>query len=182
MAMIHLIRHGNAAKTSGESTDPGLDALGHDQASAMSEVMGPIGPLSLISSPLQRARDTSAPLERAWDTNAAIEPRVTEIPSPTKTRKERSAWLRAAMDKEWNQLGDGVAEWRRGILDVIGALSHDTAIVTHFMVINIAAGAAMDDDRLVIFWPDNCSQWAFETTASGLKLVSQGKQLETKIG
>ncbi len=182
MALIYLIRHGNAAQGFGESMDPGLDALGHDQAAAMSDVMSPKGPLALISSPLQRARETIAPLERSWNVNASIEPRVTEIPSPTKNLEERAAWLRGAMDKRWDQLGEGVATWRQEILDVLGAVSEDTAVVTHFMVINIAAGAAMKDDRLVIFWPDNCSQWAFEVSPTGLELVNHGKQLETKIG
>ena len=57
-----------------------------------------------------------------------------------------------------------------------------TVVVTHFMVINIAAGVALDDRRLVTFRPDNCSVTVFESAGAGLRLVSRGKELETKVG
>lgn len=182
MPRIHLIRHGQAAAGFGDEPDPGLNDVGREQAATMAAHMAGNGPLALISSPLQRACETAKPLAHSWGTTPAIEPRVTEIPSPTENLDERAAWLRGVMDKRWDELGDSLADWRQGILDALDALTEDTVIVTHFMVINIAIGAALNDPRLVIYWPDNCSIWEIETSAAGLRLVAEGKQLETKIG
>jgi len=182
MPTIYLVRHGNAAGGFDESIDPGLDDLGHSQASAMAENLAPKGPFALVSSPLQRAREIAEPLARAWGAAAAIEPRVTEIPSPTAVPAERGAWLKRVMDKQWDELGDALADWRQGILDALASLEEDTVIVTHFMVINIAAGAALNDKRLVTLRPDNCSVNVFESAGAGLRLISRGKELETKVG
>jgi len=135
-----------------------------------------------VASPLQRARETADPLGRAWSATAAIEPRVTEIPSPTTNLAERAAWLKTVMDKKWDDLGPAIAEWRQGILDVLASLEEDSVVVTHFMVINIAAGAALDDKRLVILWPDNCSVNVFESAGTDLRLTSRGREIETKVG
>ena len=54
-------------------------------------------------------------------------------------------------------------------------------IFSHFIAINVAAGAALGDDRLVAFRPDNCSVTVFETKGSSLSLVEKGREAETKV-
>lgn len=182
MPTLHLIRHGKAAGGFGEAADPGLDATGRAQAAAMTASIAPLGPLAMVSSPLLRARETAEPLTAAWQTAPAIEARVAEIPSPTPDLAARVVWLRALMEKRWSDADATVAAWRQAILDCLGAITEDSAIVTHFMVINAAVGAAMGDDRLVIFRPDNCSRTVIETTEGGLRLIALGGEAETQVG
>jgi broad specificity phosphatase PhoE len=182
MTTLYLVRHGKAAGGFGEAADPGLDDTGHSQAAAMAAHLTPKGPLALVSSPLQRARETAAPLARAWSAKAAIEPRVAEIPSPTDDLAARAAWLHELMDQRWDQLDAGLVDWRQGILDVLASFEADTVVVTHFMVINAAVGAALGDDRLVVFRPDNCSETVIECTGAGLRLIARGKEAETRVG
>ena len=182
MARIYLVRHGKAAGSFGEAADPGLDDQGHAQAAAMAARLAPQGPLALITSPLQRARDTAAPLARAWNATAAIEPRVAEIPSPTRDLAARADWLRGIMDSSWDALDDTLTTWRRGILDVLGSFETDAVVVSHFMVINVAVGAATGDAHLVVFRPDNCSQTIIETDGTDLRLIARGDEAQTHVG
>lgn len=181
MATIYLVRHGKAAGGFGEAADPGLDGLGREQAAAMAAGLAPKGPLHLITSPLQRARETSAPLAAAWDTTPLVEPRVAEIPSPTDDLAARVEWLRGIMDRRWPDLDGTLDGWRQGILDVLGSFDRDAVVVTHFMVINAAVGAATDDDRLVLFRPDNGSETVIENDGGRLRLVALGREAQTQV-
>ena len=83
MPLLYLVRHGRAAASWDADTDPGLDAGGHAQAQAAAEALASLGPLGLVVSPMARTRETAAPFARAWRVEPRIEPRVSEIPSPT---------------------------------------------------------------------------------------------------
>ena len=91
MALIYLIRHGEAAAKSNEADDPGLSALGREQAMAVAERMRAFGPLALVSSPLARAQETAAPLAEIWRRTPVIEAAVREVPSPP--GQDRGAWF-----------------------------------------------------------------------------------------
>ncbi len=56
--------------------------------------------------------------------------------------------------------------------------SSDTVIFSHFVAINVAAGAALDDDRVVVFSPDNCSVTVFDVAGDALSLVDKGHEAE----
>ncbi len=59
---IFLVRHGEAAASWGQASDPGLSELGIEQASAAAETLRPLLGLEtrLLSSPLKRACDTAS--------------------------------------------------------------------------------------------------------------------------
>jgi len=156
MRRLTLIRHGRAAAGWNEEADPGLDATGHAQAAALVDLVD--GPVPLVVSPLRRTRETAAPLAAAWNVEPVIEPGVGEITAPTDALVERTAWLRTALVSRYVELGAVYESWRDGVLGTLRALPDAAVVVTHFVAINAAVGAALGNDRLVCFSPDNCSR------------------------
>jgi broad specificity phosphatase PhoE len=158
MPRLYLVRHGKAAASFDADLDPGLDALGRAQAAAMTEALAPLGPLALLVSPLKRTRETAAPLEARWRTRGLIEPAVAEIPSPTPDLAARRLWLDQIMAAGWPEAEAGLQAWRLGVIERLLAVREDTVVVSHFIAINVAVGAATGDTRVVAFRPDNCSR------------------------
>ncbi|MEQ8282556.1 MAG: histidine phosphatase family protein [Parvibaculum sp.] len=192
MPRIYMIRHGEAAAGWDADTDPGLSDKGRAQSEAVArEIEARVGrKLPLLSSPLRRCRETSEPLAASWAAAPAIEPRVAEIPSPIADVAERGPWLRRLMAGTWAEAltpentGHGkvdLAAWRQSVVDALTERKEDTVIFSHFIAINVAAGLATGDDRLVTFRPDNCSVTIFETSGTSLKLIEQGREADTKV-
>ena len=100
MASLFLVRHGKAAAGFDSHLDPGLDDLGVQQSASTAALLAPLGPLQIYSSPLARARETASPLAQRWGSEPIIEPRVSEIPSPTDDLCQRSAWLASVIDRK----------------------------------------------------------------------------------
>jgi probable phosphoglycerate mutase len=76
-----LIRHGlprHVENAGGEPADPGLDAVGRDQAERMADRLSRESIDRLYSSPLARARETAAPLARRLNLEVEIHPGVAE--------------------------------------------------------------------------------------------------------
>jgi broad specificity phosphatase PhoE len=182
MPRLYLVRHGRAAATFAEAADPGLDALGHSQAEAVAEQLAQIDPIALLSSPLKRTRETSEPLARRWQRPVPIEPAVAEIPSPSGLGlAERAEWLRGFMGGSWRDASRELAQWREEAIAALAAIKDDTVIFTHFILINVAAGAAEGDDRVILFRPDNCSVTILDVDNGRLALVERGREAETKV-
>lgn len=180
MARIFLIRHGKAAAGFDGHADPGLDPLGRTQAAFAADRMGAEDPMMILSSPLARARETAEPLARMWEKDVIIEPRVSEIPSPTYDLEERAAWLRRAMGGTWAELGDRWARWRDELAECLASLDRDTVVFTHFIAINAAVGHARGEDGLVLFRPDNCSITELAND-DGLTVTTLGEEADTEV-
>lgn len=179
MPRLYLVRHGQAAAGFDGALDPGLSALGRTQAEAASEQLAPLGPLPVVTSPLARARQTAEPFEQRWGTAVAVEPRVAEIPSPTDDLAQRSRWLAEVMARRWSALDPGLQHWRADVLTALGQLADDTVVTTHFIVVNVAVGAATGDDRVVCAVVDNASVTVVDTGDDGaLELVSVGATID----
>ena len=176
MPRLYMVRHGKAAAGFGESMDPGLDALGKVQASEVAARLRPLGPLSIISSPLARARETGAALAKLWNHEPAIEPAVAEIPSPTDNLQDRAAWLRKFMAGGWHDATPHLTTWREAAISTLLAQREDTVIFSHYIAINVAAGFAERDDRVVVFSPDNCSVTILDVRDGKLYLVEKGHE------
>jgi broad specificity phosphatase PhoE len=181
MAKIYLVRHGKAAAGFDGHADPGLDDLGRTQAEAAADLLEGLGPLTIYSSPLARARETAIPLARRWSRDVIIEPRVAEIPSPTDDLAERAAWLREAMAGSWSALGEELQAWRRALIDCVTAMPEDSVVFCHFIAINVAVGGAENDDRLVIFSPDNGSVTTLANDGGQLKVLELGRTAVTRV-
>lgn len=182
MTLVHLVRHGRAAAGWDTATDPGLDDLGREQAGAVALRLAPLGPLAVVSSPLQRCRETAAPLAAAWGVEVAIEPAVAEIPSPEGIgMADRVEWLRTAMSGPWSMLGPRYTAYREAVVAAVTALPADTVVFSHFVAINVLIGAALDDDRVLIRSLDNCSVTVVEVASGRLRLVEGGHEADTLI-
>jgi broad specificity phosphatase PhoE len=176
MARIYMVRHGRAAASFGEAQDPGLDDLGRSQAEEVAKVLEAAGPLAIVSSPLARTRETAAPLARLWKREPVIEEAVAEIPSPDLALAERAQWLRGLMAGSWRDVTPPLAQWREDVIAALTGLATDTVVFSHYVALNVAMGAALGDDRVIVFSPENCSVTIFETRDGKLTLIERGKE------
>ncbi len=183
MSRLILVRHGEAAASWSEDPDPGLSLAGHQQAAAVAEALAARWPepLPIVVSPLRRTRETAAALERRWGAPARVEPAVGEIPTPEATLKERAGWLHLLLQSTWDQAEAFVQEWRRQVLDALHAIPTDSVVVTHFVVVNLAVGAAGGDLRVRAFSPAYCSETVIETSGDGIEVVQLGAEATTMV-
>jgi len=133
-------------------------------------------PIHILSSPLRRAYETAMPLAAAWKRRPVIEDAVGEIPSEGKSLAGRAAWLRDFMAGSWRAAPFELAQWREGVIAAIMAQKENAVIFSHYIAINVAAGAALGDDRVVVFSPDNCSVTILETDGTALHLIEKGAE------
>lgn len=174
MPRLYLVRHGRPAGTFADASDAGLDATGVAQAEAMAGRLGPLGPLPIVVSPLRRTRETAAPLERRWSAGR-VEPAVGEIPTPAHVPfAARGEWLRSVMTRAWRDLDPALLLWRDRVLATLVGLSESAVVVSHFVAINAAVGAATRDDRVTSFSPDHCSVTVLDVDGGRLRLVERG--------
>lgn len=186
MARLYFIRHGEAAAGFGEDHDPGLSALGQEQsqkaADAMMQTLAKTGPIPIISSPLKRCQETSTPLCRAWERAPTIERGVSEIPSPMEDLSKRSEWLRGVMSGAWAEADAASQGWRDYVVETAKGINQDTVVFSHYVAINVIAGHALGDDRVVCFRPDNCSITVVDVVDGEIKMVSLGGEAVTHVG
>jgi broad specificity phosphatase PhoE len=182
MPRLYLVRHGRAAASFAEAVDPGLDPLGREQASDAARRLFPLGPLAVVTSPLQRARETSEPLAKLWQREAVIDPAVSEIPSPPGLGlAARADWLRGFMAGSWHDATLELAKWREDLIAALTGFPEDTVVFSHYVAINVAVSAALRDARVTIFHPDNCSVTIFDTDQTGLRLVECGHEAASRV-
>ena len=180
MPRLYLVRHGRPAALSTEADDTSLDPAGVAQAEAMAERLAPLGPLPIIVSPLRRTRETAAPLERRWGA-ARVEPAVAEIPWPGIPFAARREWLHRILASCWGEVDPGLRAWRDSVIATLLALPGSTVVVSHFVAINAAVGAAADDDRVRAFSPDHCSVTVLDVQHGRLRLVERGAEAATRV-
>lgn len=179
---IFLVRHGEAAASWSESPDPGLSALGRQQAEeAAAALRQHVGQHTLlISSPLQRALETAAPLARELEQAVHTDAVFREIPSPVPLA-QRQAWLRQFMQQQWEEQGDDLKAWRQSALERLLALQQPAVVFTHFLVINAVVGQVLEKPETLCFWPDNGSITHLRHTGSNLELVARGSEITTHV-
>lgn len=178
MPTLYLVRHGRAAAGWDRDLDPGLDDLGREQARGLVQQLAPA---DLIVSPLARTRETAAPLAAAWQVEARIEPRVGEVQSPVSGLDQRGKWLREIAPCAWPQMDEPLRQWRSQVLAALAEIDRDAVVVSHYIAINVAVGAAVGDDRVVNFHPDHCSVTVLRSAGGRLELVRRGAEAATRV-
>ena len=183
MATIYMVRHGRAAAGFGTHRNPGLDDVGGEQAARAARELARMlrEPVSVFTSPLARTRETATPLVAMWDLEPIVEERIAEIPSPTTNLRERAAWLRGVMRGKWTALEPPLLEWRLAMIDWALAQETDAVAFSHFIAINVLAGAATNADDLITFAPDNGSITRLDNAGDALKLVQLGREAQTRV-
>jgi broad specificity phosphatase PhoE len=181
VARLFLVRHGEAAAGFDHHLDPGLSALGREQAQGAADRLSPLPKMTLATSPMRRARETAEPLERVWSLRALVRPAIGEIQAPCRDPAERRAWLNGIMEKRWADLDESFQIWRGAVIDALLACAEDQVLFTHFVAINVAVGAALGDDRVTCFWPDNASITILESKDGRLSLIETGSARATMV-
>ncbi len=156
MPTIHMVRHGRAAAGFDSHRDPGLDALGREQAVATADALAAAmaTPAAVCASPLARARETAAPL---------------------------AAWLRGVMAGGWSELPEDLLRWRQALIDCVLEFPGETVAFCHFVAINVIVGAAAGAEPLVVFRPDNGSVTTLCTDGGRIDLVELGCEAGTTV-
>jgi len=189
MPRIFLVRHAKPAAAWGDAPDPGLDPLGVTQATAVAQHLArAMVQTPVYTSPLRRCRETALPLCELWQCDATVLPAVAEIPSLPLDSAARREWLIAGMRGTWRELHDRAPpgsidylQWRRSVVDALLAMPHDCVIFTHFISINVAAGAAQQLEGVVCFRPDHASVTVLESGPGDLRLIELGREAQTAV-
>lgn len=184
MARIRLIRHGEAAAAwGGGDADPGLSEAGRTQAQAAASRLALDPPRRLLTSPLRRCRETAAASAERLGLEPVLAPEVAEVPTPPGLAPDaRQGWLRAVFAGTWAEAegGDYLA-WRDGVAAFVAGLEDGSAVFTHFVAVNAAVSAAMDDPRTVVFRPGNASVTTLESEGGRLRVVELGAEAESRV-
>jgi broad specificity phosphatase PhoE len=177
MPKLYLVRHGEAASGYAQSHDPGLSQKGTAQAEVLAQKLTPWPPMAIWSSPLLRAQQTAHPLAVSWSRKPHIEARVAEIRAPDGINLAgRGVWLQNFMTSNWRDAPADLRAWRQSVIDALCGIDEDTIVFTHFVAINVAAGAATGQDKVTCFMPDNASLWSLEVNGGKLLLSAMGAQ------
>jgi broad specificity phosphatase PhoE len=192
MPRLYMIRHGKAAAGWDGDADPGLDALGQQQAEAVAAQVKALvkEPAPIFTSPLKRCQETAIPLALEWGVTPQIEVGVGEIPPPVEDLTARTAWLRRVMAGSWQGLfddevsvesGQNFRNWYDNVpaaLHRLGQAGEHVIIFSHFIALNVAYCEATGAQDVVSFAPQNCSLNIFETDGETLTLIQQGEETE----
>jgi len=180
-----LIRHGlplRVERSDGQPADPPLSATGLVQAQRVARWLVHERIDHIVSSPLQRARETALPLCRALGLESSIEPRVAEfdrdselyVPLEELKRTDYPAW-KAFMT---NGYGGGVSiedffdEVEAGLEELIRRHPGErVAVFCHGGVINAWAACVLGAPRRLFFQPEYASINRFVAASSGERSV-----------
>lgn len=181
-ANIYLVRHGEAAARWDQADNPGLSELGHRQAeNTARQLLEWVRPdVRLVSSPLQRARETARPLAEALEASVSIAQPFREIPTPVE-RGDRQAWLNEIARQSWRDQISMVRAWRSSLLAELRRIREPAVVFTHFMVLNAIVSELTNDDRVVCYLPDNASVTTLRRSGDDWVLAALGRQFRTRI-
>lgn len=136
----------------------------------------------MVTSPLRRTRETAAPLAARWDVEPVVEQAVAEIPSLSDDLGERARWLEGVLASSWSDLAPPQARWRDEVVGWLRSRRHDQVVVTHFVALNAAIGAAIGDDRVVCRLVGNGSVTVLDVGDDGsLVLVEAGGEAPSEV-
>ena len=181
MAIVRMVRHGEAAAGYSEHPDPGLSEKGKLQAEGVADALGSLPVAAVFSSPMARAQETAAPLAKLWATDVKIAPAVSEIPSPGLAPHERGPWLQKVMAGTWDEAPEHVREWRDGIAEFLQSLETDAVVFSHYVAINAALAVATGSDSPRVAHLDHCSITTFDNGGGELRAIEIGQQGDTVI-
>jgi len=183
MTRLFLVRHGEPeAAWGGPDEDPGLSAEGRAQAEVAAQALAGLGPLAVQSSPMRRCQETAAPYAQLIGGAVRLEPRLSEVPTPPGVG-DRRVWLQqnfpwqGGAARGWDDLEAHLRDWRQDVLSYVRAIDADTVAFSHFIAINVIAGAALGRDETIVCKPAYASITEIEVSPTSLRLVRHGAEM-----
>ena len=173
---LYLIRHGLAAAGL-DDLDPGLAPLGHQQAEITARALGKLTPARLVVSPLRRTRETAEPFAKAFGLDVEIRDEVAEVFDATLPVEERKAIIGPFMEGNWSDQNETLQAWRQRVIATMVALGEgegDVIVVSHYIAICAAIGAAIRNDRVVPIKLGNTSITTLDVRGEKLTLGVAG--------
>ncbi len=167
---LHLVRHGKAA-AGVEVLDPGLDEVGRKQAACAAEALASCGARRLVVSPLARTRQTAEPIAARLGLDIEIKTEVAEVFDPNLPPEERRRMLAPFLGGVWSAQNQTLRAWRARVLEALVELDSDAIVVSHFVAISAAVGAATGVDRVSPVAMPNASITRLEVTEGRLVLL-----------
>ena len=182
MTDIWLVRHGEAAASFDQDTDPPLSDLGREQAARSAERLSRCVPddAQLLSSPKLRAMQTGEPFAALRALALDIDRRFIELPSPGGLN-ERKDWIQRVLKGQWSELPESVHDWQRDIVTTIQALRAPTVIFSHFLVINTVAAHISGEDAVLQCLPANGSVHHLRVEEGSWQWVDRGEMLQSVV-
>ena len=182
MTDIWLVRHGEAAATFDQDTDPPLSDLGREQAVSSAESLSRCvpGDVQLLSSPKLRAIETGEPFAALREATLDIDRRFIELPSPG-ALTERKDWIQRVLKGRWSELPESVHDWQRDIVEAIQLLQEPTVIFSHFLVINTVAAHMSGEDAVLQCLPANGSVHHLRVDEGNWQWIERGEMLQTVV-
>jgi len=179
---IWLVRHGEAAASFDQDTDPPLSDLGREQAARSAERLSRCVPddAQLLSSPKLRAVQTGEPFALLRKSALDIDRRFIELPSPGDLN-ERKDWIQRVLKGRWSELPESVHDWQRDIVTTIQALRAPTVIFSHFLVINTVAAHMSGEDAVLQCLPANGSVHHLRVEEGSWQWVDRGEMLQSVV-
>ena len=182
MTDIWLVRHGEAAASFDQDTDPPLSDLGREQAARSADRLSRCVPdeAQLLSSPKLRAMQTGEPFAVLRKSALDVDRRFIELPSPGDLN-ERKDWIQRVLKGQWSELPESVHDWQRDIVTTIQALRAPTVIFSHFLVINTVAAHMSGEDAVLQCLPANGSVHHLRVEEGGWQWVDRGEMLQSVV-
>jgi broad specificity phosphatase PhoE len=180
MTRLYIVRNGRTEEGTGFIENPGLDEVGQVQAEAVAGLLGSLPRMRIFTSPQKRALETAEPVAKLWLTAAEIDAGLTLMPVPNPKTCDTASWLATFMKSTWPEAPEPQRLWRKHCLSQLTHLGRDAAIFTHFIVVNMIVGAAVGDERVTVFQPDNGSITIVDAVDGKLSLVERGRQAATR--
>ncbi len=182
MSDIWLVRHGEAAASFDQDTDPPLSTRGREQAAQSARYLAREVPnhAQLLTSPKLRAIQTGEPFAALREGALDIDSRFIELPSPGELN-ERKDWIQRVLKGRWSELPESVHDWQRDIVKAIQALQVPTVIFSHFLVINTVAARMSGDDAVLQCVPANGSVHHLRVDHDRWHWVQRGEMLESVV-
>ena len=182
MTDIWLVRHGEAAASFDQDTDPPLSDLGREQAARSADRLSRCVPddAQLLSSPKLRAVQTGEPFAVLRKSALDVDRRFIELPSPGDLN-ERKDWIQRVLKGRWSELPESVHDWQRDIVTTIQALRAPTVIFSHFLVINTVAAHMSGEDAVLQCLPANGSVHHLRVEEGSWQWVERGEMLQSVV-
>jgi broad specificity phosphatase PhoE len=179
---IFLVRHGEASASWSDSPDPVLSALGWQQARETAALLLPQVSIDtiILSSPLQRARQTAEPLAKQLGSEVNMADAFREIPAPVPLT-QRQLWLRQFMREKWSGQSEELVAWRNAAIRHLLSLEQSAVVFTHFLVINAVVGHVLENAATLCFRPAYGSVTRLRYTGSGLELIALGEEMDSIV-